>query len=70
MQQYKSTTILKRTSAIKVATINITDDFHYKWKPSCAYHNFNTLEKDKWDTKEGTGKSMKNVQQKAPLGLK
>jgi len=24
---------LKRTSAIKVATMKITDDFHYEWKP-------------------------------------
>jgi len=25
-------------SANKVATIKIMDNFHYKWKPSCAYH--------------------------------
>jgi len=28
---------LKITSAIKVATLKITDNFHYEWKPSCAY---------------------------------
>jgi len=30
--------LLKRTSAIKVATMKITDDFRYEWKPSHAYH--------------------------------
>jgi len=29
-QQYQSTTVLKSTSAIKVAIMKITDDFHYK----------------------------------------
>ena len=28
--------LFKSTSAIKVATMKITDDFHYKGKPSCA----------------------------------
>jgi len=27
---------LKRTSAIKVTTTKITDDFHYEWKPSMS----------------------------------
>jgi len=45
---------LKRTFVIKVAT---TDDFRTKWKPSCAIDTF----VDEWDTKEGSGKSMKNA---------
>jgi len=55
--------LFKRTSAIKVATMKIMDDFHYEWKPSLAYHKFDTfvVSKDEWDTKEGTGKSMKNA---------
>jgi len=34
---------LKRTSAIKVATMKITDDFCYEWKPSHAYHKIETF---------------------------
>jgi len=34
---------LKRTSAIKVATMKITDDFCYEWKPSRAFHKINFL---------------------------
>jgi len=54
---------LKITSAIKVATMKITDNFCYKWKPSCAYHKINifVVSKDEWDTKEGPGKFMKNT---------
>jgi len=39
--------------------MKITDDFHYKWKPSHAYHKIDTFrgEQDEWDTKEGPGKS-------------
>jgi len=51
---------LKRTSAIKVANMKIMADFHYKWKPSHAYHKIDTffvVSKDEWDTKEGTSKS-------------
>jgi len=52
---YSSTNLndLKRTSAIKVATIKIMDNFHYKWKPSHAYHKIDTfaVSKDEWDTK-------------------
>ena len=33
-----------------------TDDFHYENKPAHV-----TVSKDKWDTKEDTGKSMKNA---------
>jgi len=43
--------------------MKITDDFHYEWKPSHAYHKIDTFmeSKDEWDTKEGTGNSMKNA---------
>ena len=56
---------LKSTSAIKVATMKNTDDFHYDRKPSCATAKstpFN-VSKDEWDTdtKEDTGKSMNNA---------
>jgi len=50
-------------SAIKVATMKITDDFCYKWKLSTGYLQIDTftVRKDEWDTKEGTGKSMENA---------
>ena len=40
-----------------------TDDFHYKRKPSCAIAKsiLFAVSKDEWDTKEDTGKSMKNA---------
>ena len=40
-----------------------TDDFHYKGKPSCATTKLTpfAVSKDEWDTKEDTGKSMKNA---------
>ena len=37
-----------------------TDDFHYERKPSRATATL-TVSKDEWDTKEDTGKSMKNA---------
>jgi len=37
IQQYESTTVLKRTFVIKVTT---TDDFCNKWKPSHAIDTF------------------------------
>jgi len=51
---------LKTTSAIKVATMKIMDDFCYEWKPLCAYRRIDTLlvSTDEWHTKEGTGKSI------------
>ena len=54
---------LKSTSAIKTATMKITDDFHYEGKPSRAItkSTFFAVSKDEWDTKEDTGKSMKNA---------
>ena len=40
-----------------------TDNFHYEEKPSRATDNLTTFaaSKDEWDTKEDTGKSMKNA---------
>ena len=39
------------------------DDFHYEGKPSCATTKSTlfAVSKDEWDTKEDTGKSMKNA---------
>jgi len=53
--------LFKRPFAIKVATMKITDDFCYKWKPSRAYHKIDTFcGEQRWmDTKEDIGKSMK-----------
>ena len=67
--------LFKSTSAIKVATMKNTNNFRYEEKPSCATVKLTifTVSKDEWDTKEDTGKSMKNalyVCQKAPLGPK
>ena len=40
-----------------------TDDFHYEGKPSRATTKSTlfAVSKDEWDTKEDTGKSMKNA---------
>jgi len=50
---------LKRTSAIKVpvATMKITDDFHYEWKPSHATtkSTLYAISEDEWNTKEDVG---------------
>ena len=53
----------KSTSAIKVATKKNMDDFHYERQPSCATTKSSpfTVNKDEWDTKEDTGKSMKDA---------
>ena len=51
---------LKSTSAIKVATMKNMDDFRYEGKPSCATAK-STRFTVRWDTKEDTGKSMKNA---------
>ena len=53
----------KSTSAIKVATMTNTDDFRYEGKPSrdTAKSILFAVSKGKWDTKEDTGKSMKNA---------
>jgi len=54
---------LKRTSAIKVATMKITLNFCYKWKLPCAYQQIHTFhgEQDEWDTKKGHGNFMKSA---------
>ena len=54
---------LKSTSAIKIASMTNTDNFHYEGKPSRAIANSTlfAVSKDEWDTKEDTGKSMKNA---------
>ena len=53
----------KSTSAIKAATMKNTDNFHYEEKPSRATDNLTPFaaSKEEWDTKEDTGKSMKNA---------
>ena len=54
---------LKSTSAIKIATMQNTYDFHFEGKPSHARAKSTPfpVSKDEWDTKEDTGKSMKNA---------
>ena len=54
---------LKSTSAIKIATMKNTDDFRFEVKPSRARTKSTPfpVSKDEWDTKEDTGKSMKNA---------
>ena len=53
----------KSTSAIKMVTTKNTDSFRYEGKPSRATTKSTlfTASKDEWDTKEDTGKSMKNA---------
>ena len=70
---------LKSTSAIEIATMKNMDDFHFEGKPSCARAKPTPfpVSEDEWDTKEDTGKSMKNAlhvlwyaKRHAPVGLK
>ena len=53
----------KSTSVIKTATMINTDNFRYEGKPSRATTKTTlfAVSKDEWDTKEVTGKSMKNA---------
>ena len=53
----------KSTSGIKVATMKNTDNFLYEGKPSraTAKSTLFIVSKEEWDTKEDTGKSMKNA---------
>ena len=46
-----------------VATMKSMDDFRYEGKPSLAAAKSTpfAVSKDEWDTKEDTGKSMKNA---------
>ena len=61
--RYIALRIKNCTSAIKITTLKNTDNFLYEGKPSCAttdkLTSF-TVSKDEWDTKDDTGKSMKN----------
>ena len=54
---------LKSKSVIKIATMKNTDGFCYEEKPSraTAISTLFTVSKDEWNTKEDTGKSMKNA---------
>ena len=54
---------LKSTSTFKTATMKNTNDFHYEGKPSraIAKSTLFAVSNDEWDTKEDTGKSMKNA---------
>ena len=47
----------------KIAIMKNTDDLHYKGKPPCATAKSTpfAVSEDEWDTKEDTGKSMKNA---------
>jgi len=40
--------------------VKITNNFCYEWKPTTKLTLF-AVSKDKWDTKEGTGKFTKNA---------
>ena len=54
---------LKSISAIKIAMMKNTDYFRFEGKPSRATAKSTPfpVSKDEWDTKEDTGKSMKNA---------
>jgi len=56
--------LVKRTSAIKITTMKITNvisatngSYHMPTTKSALF----AVSKDEWDTKEGTGKFMKNA---------
>ena len=59
----------KSTSAIIIAIMKNTDDFHYEGKESyaTAKSTLFVVSKDDLDTKEDTGKSMKNEAMKNAL---
>jgi len=59
-QQYENN-CLNRTSAIKTATMKITDDFCYEWHMPTTKLTLFVVSKDEWNTKEGTSKSMKST---------
>ncbi len=58
-----SSTNQESTSAIEIATMKNTDHFRFEGKPSRAHAKSTPfpVSKDEWDTKEDTGKSMKNA---------
>ena len=55
--------LFKSTSAIKIVTMKNMDNFRYEGKLSRATTKSTLLavSKDEWNTKEDTGKSMKNA---------
>ena len=55
--------IKKGWKSTSVITMKNTDDFHYEGKLSRTTDKLTlfTIRKDEWDTKEDTGKSMKNT---------
>ena len=63
LTHYTTLQIKNSASAIKVATLKNTDGFHYKGKPSHATAKSTpfAVSKDEWDTKEDSGKFMKNA---------
>jgi len=60
---YQVIRVKRRMLTIIVASMKIMDDFCCEWKLLHAYHKstLRCISKDKWDTKEGTGKSMMNT---------
>jgi len=55
---------LKSTTAIKVAIMKNMDDLHYAKEAITCNNQINaffTVSKDEWNTKEDTGKSLKNA---------
>ena len=59
-QHYESRNVRKEP---EVATMKNTDNFHYEGKQLCATTKSTpfAVRKDEWNTKEDTGKSMKNA---------
>ena len=55
--------LFESTSAIKSSHYENMDDFRYEGKPSraTAKPTLFAVSKDEWDTKEDTGKSLKNA---------
>ena len=54
---------LKSIPTMKIATMKNTDDFRFEGKPSRARAKSTPfpVSRDEWDTKEDTGKSMRNA---------
>ena len=55
--------MFEKHPAIKIATMENMDDFRFEGMPSRATAKLTlfAVSKDEWDTKEDTGKSMKNT---------
>jgi len=60
---YTNQELYKKHLVIKVDTIKITDDFGYAKEAHHVYHQIDAfyVSKDKWNTNEDTGKSLKNA---------